>query len=201
MQYWRPGRFPGRFCFLPMASSAMSEITIRSAQRSDIAAITRIYAHAVENGTATFEIVAPDEAEMARRQQALLAGRYPYLVATQAGVIAGYAYAGPYRARPAYSWTIEDSIYVAPEFHRRGIGRRLLASLIADSEAFGFRQMIAVIGDSAQTASIALHASLGFANIGTLRSVGFKHGRWLDTVLMQRGLGSADATQPTATPR
>jgi len=175
----------------------MSEITIRGAERGDVAAMTRIYAHAVTYGTATFEIDPPDEAEMARRRQALVAGRFPYLVAVWAGEVAGYAYAGPYRTRPAYSWSVEDSVYVAPEFYRQGIGRLLLARLIADCEALGFRQMIAVIGDSAQTASIALHASAGFTNIGTLRSVGFKHGRWLDTVLMQRGLGSADAAPPT----
>jgi L-amino acid N-acyltransferase YncA len=179
----------------------MNEITIRAAGRGDIPAITRIYEHAVKYGTATFEIVAPDEAEMARRQAALLAGRYPYLVATERGEIAGYAYAGPYRARPAYHWSVEDSIYIAPDLQGRGIGRLLLDRLVADSEQRGFRQMIAVIGDSAQAASIALHASAGFTNIGTLRSVGFKLGRWLDTVLMQRGLGSADATPPATSPQ
>jgi phosphinothricin acetyltransferase len=174
----------------------MSDIGIRSAGRGDIAAITQIYAHAVTHGTASFELDPPDEAEMARRQQAMLADGYPYLVAEQGGVIAGYAYAGPYRARPAYHWSVEDSIYVAPQFHRRRIGQRLLAQLVADAQVCGFRQMIAVIGDSAQTASIVLHAAAGFALIGTLRSVGFKHGRWLDTVLMQRPLGSADTTPP-----
>ena len=174
----------------------MSELSIRPAAPADVPSITRIYAHAVEHGTATFEIEPPDEAEMARRQQALLADGYPYLVAELEGLVAGYAYAGPYRARPAYRWSIEDSIYIAPEFHRRKIGSALLARLVEEAEQRGFRQMIAVIGDSAQIASIAVHAKAGFALIGTLRSVGFKHGRWLDTVLMQRALGSGDTTPP-----
>ena len=174
----------------------MSDLSIRGAGTGDIAAITRIYAHAVAHGTASFELEPSDEAEMARRQEALLSQRYPYLVAERAGVIAGYAYAGPYRARPAYNWCVEDSIYVAPEFHRQGLGRLLMARLIADVETRGFRQMIAVIGDSANAASIALHAAAGFRLIGTLQSVGFKHGRWLDTVLMQIRLGSADSTPP-----
>jgi L-amino acid N-acyltransferase YncA len=174
----------------------MSDVRIRPAGPADIPAITRIYAHAVEHGTASFELEPPDEAEMSRRQQALLTNGYPYLVAEQAGLVAGYAYAGAYRARPAYDWSVEDSIYIAPEFHRKGIGRLLLARLIAEAQMRGFRQMIAVIGDSAQTASIAVHAAAGFRLIGTLQSVGFKHGRWLDTVLMQRPLGSGDAAPP-----
>ena len=174
----------------------MSGADIRPAGPGDIAAITRIYADAVEHGTATFEIEPPDATEMARRQQALLADGLPYLVAEQAGVVAGYAYAGRYHARPAYRWTVEDPIYVAPAFHRRGLGRLLMARLIVEAEARGFRQMVAVIGDSANAASIALHAAVGFRLIGTLQSVGFKHGGWLDTVLMQRPLGSADAAPP-----
>ncbi len=174
----------------------MSGADIRPAGPGDIAAITRIYADAVEHGTATFEIEPPDATEMARRQQALLADGLPYLVAEQAGVVAGYAYAGRYHARPAYRWTVEDTIYVAPAFHRRGLGRLLMARLIVEAEARGFRQMVAVIGDSANAASIALHAAVGFRLIGTLQSVGFKHGGWLDTVLMQRPLGSADAAPP-----
>jgi len=174
----------------------MSDADIRPAGPQDIAAITRIYADAVEHGTATFEIEPPDAAEMARRQQALLADGLPYLVAEQAGVVAGYAYAGRYHARPAYRWTLEDTIYVAPAFHRRGLGRLLMARLIVEAETRGFRQMVAVIGDSANAASIALHVAVGFRLIGTLQSVGFKHGRWRDTVLMQRPLGSADAVPP-----
>jgi phosphinothricin acetyltransferase len=174
----------------------MTESAIRAGRRADIAAITRIYAEAVEHGTATFEIAPPAESEMARRQRALLADGYPYLVAEVGGVVAGYAYAGPYRARPAYHWCVEDSIYLAPQFRHRGLGTALLMRLVKDAAACGFRQMIAVIGDSAQAPSIAMHARVGFAHIGTLRSVGFKHGRWLDTVLMQRPLGSGDQTPP-----
>jgi phosphinothricin acetyltransferase len=174
----------------------MTTAILRPASGGDIAAITRIYADAVRQGTASFELEPPDEAEMARRHQALLAGGYPYLVAEAAGAIAGYAYAGAYRARPAYRWCVEDSVYVAPDHHRRGIGRVLLARLVEECEQRGFRQMIAVIGDSAQTPSIALHAAVGFDMIGTLRSVGFKHGRWLDTPLMQRALGPGDTAPP-----
>ena len=174
----------------------MSDIIIRGAEPGDIAAITRIYAEAVAHGTASFELEPPDEADMARRQEALLSQHYPYLVAERAGAVAGYAYAGPYRARPAYNWCVEDSIYVAPELHRRGIGRLLLTRLIAESEARGFRQMIAVIGDTANTASVAIHAAAGFRLIGTFQSIGYKHSRWLDTVLMQRQLGSGDTTPP-----
>jgi phosphinothricin acetyltransferase len=118
----------------------MPAILIRQASPDDIAAITRIYAHAVRHGTATFEIEAPDEAEMARRQEALLAGGFPYLVAANNGDVVGYAYAGPYRARPAYRFTIEDSIYVAPNAQRRGVGRALLDRLIGEAQRFGFRQ-------------------------------------------------------------
>jgi len=174
----------------------MAEISIRTALPGDIAAITRIYADAVIHGTASFELEPPDESEMARRQSALLARRFPYLVAELNGAVAGYAYAGPYRDRRAYDWCIEDSIYIAPELHRRGIGRLLLMRLIAESEALGFRQMIGVIGDSANTASVAVHTACGFRLIGAFQSIGYKHGRWLDTVLMQRALGSSDAAPP-----
>jgi phosphinothricin acetyltransferase len=174
----------------------MNEAGIRPAGPDDIAAITRIYAHAVEHGTASFELDPPDEAEMARRQQALLAKGYPYLVAERDGLVAGYAYAGPYRDRRAYDWTAEDSVYIAPEFHRQGLGRLLLTRLVAEAAAAGFRQMIGVIGDSANIGSVAVHAAVGFRLVGTFRSIGFKHGRWLDTVLMQRALGSGDSTPP-----
>jgi L-amino acid N-acyltransferase YncA len=171
-------------------------ISIRPVVAADIAAITRIYAHAVEHGTASFETEPPAEAEMARRQQSLLEKNYPYLVAEIAGAVAGYAYAGPYRDRRAYDWCVEDSIYVAPELHRKGIGRLLLTHLIAEAERRNFRQMLGVIGDSANTASVAVHAAVGFRLIGTFQSIGFKHGRWLDTVFMQRPLGSADTAPP-----
>jgi L-amino acid N-acyltransferase YncA len=163
----------------------MSDIVIRAAEPADVAAITRIYAHAVRFGTASFEIEPPDEAEMARRQRALLDGGFPYLVAESDGAVLGYAYAGPYRPRPAYRFSVENSVYVAPDAHRRGIGRALLDRLIAEAQARGFRQMIAVIGDSDQAASIALHHAAGFRLVGTIAAVGFKHGRWLDSVLMQ----------------
>ena len=169
-------------------------IIIRPATAADIKDITAIYAHAVEHGTASFEIEPPGIAEMTARQTILLDGGFPYLVADAAGAVAGYAYAGPYRPRIAYRHSVEDSVYVSPNATRRGIGRLLLTELIATAEARGFRQMVAVIGDSQQTASIALHRSLGFSSVGTLKDIGFKHGRWLDSVLMQRPLGmGADA--------
>ncbi len=174
----------------------MTGILIRPAGAPDIQAIARIYDHAVRTLTATFEIDPPDEAEMARRQQALIDGGYPYLAAVVDGTVLGYAYAGAYRARPAYRFSVEDSVYVAPQAHRRGIGRALLDRLVVDAEARGFRQMIAVIGDSAQTASIELHRAAGFRLIGAVENVGFKFDRWLDTVLMQRALGPGATTKP-----
>ncbi|MFY9896591.1 MAG: N-acetyltransferase family protein [Xanthobacteraceae bacterium] len=174
----------------------MHKVIIRPALPGDIGAITRIYADAVRNGTASFEVEPPDEAEMLRRQIALLNNDYPYFTAEIESVVAGYAYAGPYRARPAYKWSVEDSVYVAPNMHRKGIGALLLRALVAASAQRGYRQMIAVIGDSAQIGSIALHERAGFRHIGTLRSVGFKRGKWLDTVLMQRALGEGDTTTP-----
>jgi L-amino acid N-acyltransferase YncA len=179
-----------------MDPATKADITIRSAEPRDIPAITVIYADAVRHGTASFELEPPDEADMAARQKALLAKNFPYLVAERAGAVAGYAYAGPYRTRPAYDWCIEDSIYVAPGCHRQGIGRILLERLIVESEARGFRQMIGVIGDTTNTASVAVHAAAGFRLIGTFQSIGYKHGRWLDTVLMQRALGRGDAVPP-----
>jgi L-amino acid N-acyltransferase YncA len=175
---------------------AMQKVTIRPVLPGDIGAITRIYVDAVRDGTASFEIEPPDEAEMLRRQTALLNNGYPYFTAEIESVVAGYAYAGPYRTRPAYKWSVEDSVYVAPDMHRKGIGALLLRGLVAASAQRGYRQMIAVIGDSAQIGSIALHERAGFSHIGTLRSVGFKHGKWLDTVLMQRALGEGDTTTP-----
>jgi L-amino acid N-acyltransferase YncA len=174
----------------------MSAVTIRSAGPADIATITRIYADAVLNGAASFELEPPDEAEMARRMEALLVKGFPYLVADRQGAVAGYAYAGPYRDRRAYDWCVEDTVYVAPAFHRQGIGRALLTRLVAQAETLGFRQMLGVVGDSANTASVAVHAAVGFRLIGTFQSIGFKHGRWLDTVLMQRALGKGDVTTP-----
>ncbi len=169
---------------------------IRPAEPRDLAVITAIYGHAVRHGTASFELDPPDQDEMTRRFETLCAGGYPYLVAEHDGAIMGYAYAGPYRARPAYRWSVEDLVYVAPHAQRRGIGRALLARLIAEAEAGGYRQMIAVIGDTANAASVELHRAAGFRLVGTFEHVGFKFGRWLDTVLMQRPLGSGAATGP-----
>jgi phosphinothricin acetyltransferase len=170
--------------------------TIRDAADSDIPVITAIYGHAVRHGLASFETEAPDEAEIARRRAAVVALGLPYLVAElpAAGVV-GYAYAGPYRPRPAYRFSLENSIYVAPDRQGAGIGRALLPALLGRSEALGYRVMIAVIGDSANRASIRLHEGCGFTHIGVLPSVGWKHGQWLDTVLMTRALGPGD-TQP-----
>jgi L-amino acid N-acyltransferase YncA len=169
--------------------------TLRSCEEHDIAAIAKIYAHAVLHGRATFEIDPPDEREMKSRRATLLAGGYPYIVAELEGEIVGYAYASAYRPRPAYGGTVEDSVYVREGFQRRGIGRALLARLIAEAEARDFRQMVAVIGDSANRGSIRLHEEAGFRMVGTLRSVGWKHDCWTDTVLMQRALGPGD-TRP-----
>lgn len=166
--------------------------TIRACAASDIPAITAIYRPAVLTGTASFEIEPPDEAEMERRREALVAGNHPYLIAERDGTLIGYAYAGLYRARPAYRSTVENSVYVREGEQGQGLGRELLAALVDEAETRGFRQMIAVIGDSANTPSIALHAALGFELVGTLRAVGWKHGRWLDTVLMQRALGPGE---------
>jgi phosphinothricin acetyltransferase len=174
----------------------MTDVTIRPATPADIPTITRIYAHAVRNGTATFELEPPDEAEMTRRMMTLLDGHFPYLAAEIGGMLAGYAYAGLYRTRPAYRFTVEDSIYVDPDAQRRGVGRALLKRLIEECERQGFRQIIAVIGDSAQSASIEVHRALGFRHVGNLENVGFKFGRWLDTVLMQRDLGAGATTKP-----
>ncbi|HEY6024244.1 MAG TPA: GNAT family N-acetyltransferase [Pseudolabrys sp.] len=172
-------------------------ITIRPALPSDIPAITLIYAHAVEHGTASFELTPPDVAEMARRMNDLVGKGFPYLMAESGGALAGYAYAGPYRTRPAYRYTVENSVYIAPDCHRRGVGRALLMALIEACAARGFRQMIAVIGDSPkQAASMGLHKALGFHHVGILEDVGFKHGRWLDSVLMQRSLGPGSTKEP-----
>ncbi len=174
-------------------------VAIRPAVAADIPAITRIYVHAVEHGTASFELTPPDEAEMARRMQVMLDGKFPYLVAEVDGAFAGYAYASSYRTRPAYRFTVENSVYVAPDMHRRGIGKALLKALIDACTALGFRQMIAVIGDSNQAASIGVHRACGFEDAGNLRNIGWKFGRWLDTPIMQLALGSGATTPPRET--
>jgi L-amino acid N-acyltransferase YncA len=169
----------------------MTQFSIRPALLADCAAIARIYAPAVTHGTTSFELEAPDEVEMARRMGALTEKCYPYLVAELHNVVVGYAYAGPYRTRPAYRFTVENSIYVAPDVQRRGVGRALLEALITACTERGYRQMLAVIGDSPnQPGSIALHQTCGFTVVGRLPDVGFKFDRWLDSLLMQRELGS-----------
>jgi L-amino acid N-acyltransferase YncA len=175
----------------------MSSLEIRPAIGADLAFVTEIYAEAVRHGTATFELVPPDLAEMTRRFQTLMDGGFPYFVAVLEGRVAGYAYAGEYRSRPAYRFTVENSIYLRPDIHRRGIGRQLLQRLIAECEARGYRQMIGVVGDSANAGSIGVHARCGFQMIGTHPNVGFKFGRWLDIVMMQRELGEGAGTVPT----
>lgn len=171
-------------------------IRIRPSAPGDIASIRAIYAHAVTHGTASFELTPPEEAEMARRRAVLIETGFPYLVAETAGAVVGYAYAGPFRPRPAYRWTVEDSVYVAPDMHRAGVGRLLLRELISACEALGFRQMIAVIGGNAAEGSIRLHRALGFREAGRFPAIGFKHGEWQDSVLMQRALGDGDSTPP-----
>lgn len=172
---------------------------IRACETRDLPEITAIYRDAVLTGTASFETEPPEATEMGRRRQALLDGNYPYLVADLDHRVAGYAYAGMYRARFAYRSTVENSVYVAEASRGRGVARELLSRLIAEAETRGFRQMIAVIGDSTNLPSIRLHERAGFAHVGILRSVGWKHGRWLDTVLMQRGLGDGDAAPSALT--
>lgn len=172
------------------------DLVLRDCTPDDIAAITAIYRPAVLDGRASFETEPPDETEMARRRQALVAGGHPYLVAVLDDQAVGYAYAGPYRTRPAYRNTVENSVYVDGRFQRRGIARALLDAVIEAAAARGFRQMVAIIGDSGNAASIRLHEAAGFTPVGTLRAVGWKNGRWLDTVLMQRALGRGDADRP-----
>ena len=178
----------------------MSEPEIRPAIAADLPAITAIYREAVLQGTATFELDPPDLAEMTRRFEGITAAGFPYLAALLEGRVIGYSYASLYRTRPAYRFTVENAIYLAPESHRRGVGARLLERLIDDCEKRGFRQMVAVIGDSANTGSIGLHGSQGFRQIGKLDAVGFKFGRWLDTVMMQRAIGGGGRTMPESEP-
>jgi phosphinothricin acetyltransferase len=171
-------------------------LLIRPSEAADLPAIAAAYAHAVLDGVASWELAPPDVAEMGRRRDALLEAGYPYLVAEIEGMAAGYAYAGAYRPRAAYRATVEDSIYVHPDFQRRGVGMALLEALMAECEKLGFRQMIGVIGDGygRSAASRRLHEAAGFTVAGVLRSVGYKHGSWLDQLLMQRVLGEGDAS-------
>ena len=180
----------------------MPSITIRDARPEDLTRVQEIYAHHVLNGLASFEEAPPDLAEMTRRFEATRTRGLPYLAAEaapqegQTPEILGYAYAGPYQPRPAYRFSVENSVYVAPGQEGRGVGRALLEELIARCTALGLRQMIAVVGDSGHLPSIAFHESLGFTRVGTLRAVGFKFGRWVDSVILQRGLGGGGETPP-----
>jgi phosphinothricin acetyltransferase len=171
-------------------------IALRPASIGDLPALREIYAGHVLNAAASFEEVPPDLAEFERRWRHITELGLPYLVACEADQVLGYAYAGPYRPRSAYRFTVEDSVYLDPKAIGRGLGRRLLTTVIEGATAAGKRQMLAVIGDSANRASIALHARLGFTEVGTFRAVGFKFGRWVDTVLMQRALGAGGASLP-----
>lgn len=175
-----------------------ADVTVRPSREEDMPAVTEIYGASVREETASFELVPPDEAEMRRRRHALLGAGYPYLVADLNGRVAGYAYASAYRPRPAYSSTVENSVYVARWAQRRGVGRCLMEELIRACSATGRRQMIAIIGGSAHKASIELHRSLGFEMVGVLKDVGWKHAQWLDTVLMQLPLGPGASLAPGA---
>lgn len=171
-------------------------LAVRDSTAADLAAVHAIYAHHVLHGTASFEEEPPTPDELGRRRDAVLAAGLPYLVAERGGLVLGYAYAGSYRPRRAYRYTVENSVYLAPEARRQGVGRALLAELIRRCEAGPWRQMVAVIGGSDNAASIGLHASLGFEPVGVLRGAGFKFGRWVDSVLMQRPLGPGSAAPP-----
>jgi phosphinothricin acetyltransferase len=176
----------------------MSDVTTRPATPADIPVITAIYAESVVNATASFETVPPGEKEMARRLKELVKAGYPCLVA-EGGTprrILGYGYAGAYRPRPAYRNTVEDSVYLAADARGQGIGGVLLRRIIDTCADKGFRQMVAIITGSDDQASIRLHRAAGFVEVGTLKNVGFKHGRWLDTVIMQRALGPGSTTPP-----
>jgi phosphinothricin acetyltransferase len=173
-------------------------LLIRPSTNADLPAITAIYGWNVLNGLGTFEEIPPDQAEMTRRRAAFLDKGLPYLVAEQDGVVLGYAYAGPFRLRAAYRYTVEDSVYVGPDAVGKGVGKALLAALITACEALGLRQLCAVIGDSGNAASIALHASLGFEPKGVFPDMGYKFGRWVDLVWMQRPLNGGGSREPDA---
>ncbi len=172
-------------------------VAIRSSREDDIGEIAAIYRHHVLHGVASFEEIPPGEDEVARRRRAILALKLPYLVAERSGQMVGYCYASRYRARSAYRFTLEDSIYVDARELGRGIGRALLSSLLERCCDLGYRQMVAVIGGSDQWPSIRLHETLGFTRAGLLPAVGFKFGSWIDCVLMQRTLGSGATTPPS----
>lgn len=172
------------------------ELLIRPSTVADVPAITEVYAWNVAHGTGTFELDAPDRAEMTRRRDDVLSKQLPWLVAEKSGAVVGYAYANHFRPRPAYRFCVEDSIYLAEGAQGQGLGRWLLAELLARCEAAGARQMLAVIGDAANHASIGVHRAAGFEHTGLLRAAGWKFGRWLDVVVMQKQLGAGAGSPP-----
>lgn len=174
----------------------MSQIQVRASKAGDMAVITEIYGYHVLNGLASFEVLAPSVDEMTKRRADVIGRSFPYLVAEYDGRVVGYAYASLYRSRPAYRHTLEDSVYIHKDFGGRGIGKALLDALVEGCEKAGCRQLIAVIGDSANKASIKLHAASGFKRTGTLKAVGFKFGQWVDSVIMQRTIGEGAKTLP-----
>ena len=174
--------------------------TIRPSRDDDLPAITAVYAHHVLHGTGTFETTPPGEADMAARRADVLSKGLPWLVAEEDGQVLGFAYCNWFKPRPAYRFSAEDSIYLAPQAHGRGLGRELLTALAAQAEARGVRKLIAVIGDSANAGSVGVHRSCGFTPVGVLRSCGWKFGRWLDVVLMEKMLGAGDSTPPETAP-
>jgi phosphinothricin acetyltransferase len=171
-------------------------LTIRASTAADVPACAEIYREAVRNGTGTFELEEPDDAEMGRRRDAILAQRLPWLVAEHGGTVLGYAYASQFRPRRAYRFCVEDSIYLSPAARGRGAGRLLLAELIGRCEALGIRQMLAVIGDSQNAGSVGVHRACGFEHTGTFAAAGWKFERWLDVVMMQRRLGQGAGSVP-----
>jgi len=171
---------------------------VRDATVEDAEALAALYGHHVLHGLGTFEETPPDGAEMRRRMEAVTALGLPYLVAVSADGLMGFAYASPFRPRSAYRFAAEDSVYIAPEAIGRGVGRALLSAVVARCEAMGLRQIVAVIGDSGNAASIGLHTALGFQRTGELAAVGHKHGRWVDVVFMQKALNGGDAAPPDA---
>lgn len=181
---------------MPETATRLSTPTVRLATDDDMAAVQAIYAHHVRHGLGSFEEVPPDLEEIVARRRSYLDRGLPYLVAEDDGMICGYAYAAPFRPRSAYRHTVEDSIYVAPDQNLRGIGSLLLSELIDRCTELGYRQMVAVIGDSGNRASIRLHERLGFRHAGLMQAVGFKFGRWVDSVIMQRPLGPGATNLP-----
>ncbi|WP_421915534.1 GNAT family N-acetyltransferase [Mesorhizobium sp.] len=181
----------------------MSSVSIRPATSADLGAITEIYADAVIHGTASYELEPPTRSEMGARFDGLMAGGFPYLVAENGDAVLGYAYAGPFRPRPAYRFIVEDSVYVSPGAKGQGVGLALMRHLIEAVRAAGFRQIVAVIGDGhPDSASVRLHEKLGFRHSGRLEGSGYKHGRWLDTVFMQLAMngGTLAAPDPDSLP-